>query len=105
VSWIHADDVVDGLLALAAATGVEGRTIDLGTGVLTTVREVAERICRLCGAPPPAIGALDDRPLETVRRADPEATHRALGWRPRLGLDEGLARTVAAARERREPAR
>jgi nucleoside-diphosphate-sugar epimerase len=99
VDWIYVDDVVEGLVALGEAPGVEGGTYDLGTGELTTVAEVARRICALCGAPPPELGALPDRPLETVRRADPEATARACGWRARIGLDEGLARTVAALRD------
>jgi len=100
IDWIYVDDVVEGLVALAITPGLEGSTIDLGTGKLTTVREVAERICALCGAPPPEIGALPDRPLETFRRADPEATARACGWRAHVPLQEGLTRTIAALRGR-----
>ena len=36
----------------------------------------------------------EDRALERVRVADPTAAEAAIGWRPRTGLDEGLARTV-----------
>jgi nucleoside-diphosphate-sugar epimerase len=100
VDWIYVDDVVRGLVALGEAPGVEGETLDLGSGVLVTVREVVERICRAAGGPPPAIGALADRPLEAVRTADVERAAARLGFRAELGLDEGLARTIAAMRAR-----
>jgi nucleoside-diphosphate-sugar epimerase len=98
VDWIYVDDVVAGLVALGEKPGLEGETVDLGSGELVTVREVVERICRQAGGPPPAVGALADRPLEAVRRADVARTATRLGWRPEVGLDEGLARTIAAMR-------
>ena len=95
VDWIYAEDVAGGLLALARAAGVEGGTFDLGSGELVTVRAVVERICRATGVEGPEVGALPDRPLETVRRARPAATLERAGWRPEVDLDEGLARTIA----------
>ena len=44
----------------------------------------------------PAFGAVGDRPLEHELRADPEPARAALGWRPTVGLAQGIARTVAA---------
>jgi nucleoside-diphosphate-sugar epimerase len=44
----------------------------------------------------PRFGAVGDRPLERELRADPEPARAALGWQPRVGLAEGIARTVAA---------
>lgn len=98
VDWIHVDDVAQGLLALAAAAGIEGETLDLGSGELVSVREVVERICRATGAPEPELGALPDRPLEQVRRADVERTAARCGFRPRISLDEGLRRTIEWSR-------
>jgi nucleoside-diphosphate-sugar epimerase len=101
VDWIHVTDVAEGLLALAGAAKIEGRRCDLGSGQLVTVREVAERICLMVGGPPPEIGVLPDRPLERVRRADIEATTAQTGFRPRIPLAEGLARTIAWYRAER----
>ena len=42
--WVYIDDTIDGILAASVAQDVEGKTIDLGTGVLTSVREVIERV-------------------------------------------------------------
>jgi nucleoside-diphosphate-sugar epimerase len=102
VDWIFVEDVVEGLLALGQAEGIEGETLDLGTGRLTTVREVVERICRQLGVPGPEVGALPDRLHEVVRRAEPESTRARTGWSPRTGLDDGLARTIEAYRADRD---
>lgn len=98
VDWIYLDDAVEGLLALATAPGIEGERLDLGSGELVTVREVAERLAAIAaeagvGAAGLGLGELPDRPLETVRRADAERTRARTGWRPAVPLDQGLRRT------------
>lgn len=95
VDWIFVDDVVEGLLALALSSVADGRHVDLGSGELVTTGEVATRICRLAGGrTAPRLGARADRPMEQVRRADPAAAASQTGWRARVGLDDGLARTL-----------
>lgn len=98
VDWIYIDDVISGLLALAEVPGIEGETLDLGSGELVTVRQVVEKICHALEAPPPEIGALADRPLEAVHRANIAKSSRRLGWRPRISLEEGLHRTIVGLR-------
>lgn len=98
VDWIFVDDVVAGLLAMAEVAGIEGETFDLGSGELVTVRQIVEKICHALAAPPPAIGALADRPLEAVRRANIAKSLGRLGWRPLIGLEEGLHRTIVGLR-------
>lgn len=95
VDWVEVDDVVEGLLRLGAAPGIEGRRIDLGSGELHTVREVVERLYSiLAPEASPSFGGIADRPLEQIRRADVEATQALLGWRPSTSLDEGLRRAA-----------
>ena len=98
VDWVYVDDVVDAFVAAAAAPGIDGATIDVGTGELHSVRHVVETLVRLTGGPPPELGALPDRPLEVVRAADAERAAQLLGWRAQVPLDDGLARTVAWVR-------
>ena len=98
VDWIYIDDVVAGLLAAAEVAGIEGETFDLGSGELVTVRQIVEKICHALAAPPPEIGALSDRPLEAVRRANIAKSSGRLGWRPTVGLEEGLHRTIVGLR-------
>ena len=95
VDWVYVEDVARGFLATAAAPGLDGQTLDLGTGVATPVRAVAEMIARIVGRPGRlVVGAVPDRPMEQERVADVERTFSLTGWRPTVSLEEGLRRTV-----------
>lgn len=97
VDWIFVEDLLDGLLRLAVAPGIAGETIDLGSGVLHTVREVAEELGRMVNPMVPLnFGAQADRAQEHHHvPADVERTARAIGWRARTSLPAGLEQTVA----------
>ena len=95
VDWVYVHDVVEGLLRLAFAEGMEGRRVDLGTGELVTIRTVVEKLFELVSpGAEPAFGGLPDRPLEQVRAARVEETEELLGWHPATPLADGLAATV-----------
>lgn len=101
IDWVYVDDAVEGLVALMAAPGIEGETLDLGSGRLTSIADVVRRLADLVGASgAPRFGARADRPLEGEPSADVESTARRCGWRPRVPLEEGLRQTVDWYRER-----
>ncbi len=94
VDWVYVDDVVEGLIQLALAGPYDGSYVDIGSGELVTTGEIAERICRLAGTGvAPKLGALPDRAMEQVRKADVAATQNLLDWRPTTGIDDGLRQT------------
>jgi nucleoside-diphosphate-sugar epimerase len=94
--FIYVEDVVEGMLAAAKAPGIEGQSLDLGTGQAHTVRQVVERVWAMTGAQGHILpGALPYRPGEVMRlTADAERTAHLTGWRARVGLEEGLRRTI-----------
>jgi UDP-glucose 4-epimerase len=96
--FVYVDDVVDGFLKTASASGVEGKCLDLGTGQATAVRQVVEHIFRTCaGRGKPQIGALHYRPgIVWELIADAERTRKLTGWQATTGLDEGLRLTINA---------
>jgi UDP-glucose 4-epimerase len=102
IDCVYAEDVARAFVEAAAAPGVEGRTIDIGSGVLTSVRDIVQLIVEAVGptAGRPVFGTLPVRPLEQEVRVDVEETARALGWRATTRLDEGLRHTVAWFRDR-----
>jgi UDP-glucose 4-epimerase len=101
VDWIYIDDLVEGLIALAEAKGVEGSVVDLGSGILTSVRDVAKELARLAGAGiEPEMGALPDRPLEPQRTARVNETYSRIGWKARTPLEKGLTQTIDWYREK-----
>ena len=96
--FVHADDAVAALLALAAA-GEPGEAYNVGTGVPRTVREVIDAVLRAAGSDlePEVLG--DAPPGEGGRRAVAiDKIRAATGWAPEVGLEEGLRRTLAALR-------
>jgi nucleoside-diphosphate-sugar epimerase len=96
VDWIHVDDVTQALLLCAALPGLDGRTIDIGSGALTTVGDLARLLAGLMGTDGLIRIAPADRHGERVRHADLAATEALLGWRPRISLGDGLLDTIAA---------
>ncbi|WP_375779203.1 NAD-dependent epimerase/dehydratase family protein [Bradyrhizobium sp. ma5] len=101
IDWIYVDDVVDGLVLCAHASGTEGRAIGLGWGEVCTVREIVQQLTELIpGAPEPLFGTVPDRPLERALRADLAPSSKLIGWNPSTTLQAGLRRTVDWYRSR-----
>lgn len=98
VDWVYVDDVVDAFLAAVTPPGADhaiGKSIDIGSGTAVSIREVTELLAEFAGSPlRPRYGAIPDRPLDFARIADLTLATELLGWRPAIGLEEGLRRTV-----------
>jgi UDP-glucose 4-epimerase len=94
--FTYVDDIVAGMLVAAESPGVEGHSLDLGTGQTHTVRQVVERIWAVTEARGRIlVGALPYRPGEVMHLvAEAGRTARLTGWRARVGLEEGLRRTI-----------
>jgi UDP-glucose 4-epimerase len=101
VDWIHVEDVAEGLIAMAGTPGICGKTLDIGSGTLVSVREIVNRLCALVPAEDgPQFGALGDRPMEQVRVANVRETYARLGWRSKIDLNRGLQLTLDWYRDR-----
>ncbi len=95
VDWIYVDDVVDGLIRCAQTPGIDGRTVDLGSGEMHSIREIVEQLSDLVPSPVgPQFGALADRPLERSRKANIAGSYELVGWQPATALEAGLVSTI-----------
>jgi len=95
VDWIYVDDVVNGLIATAEAPDIEGHTVDLGSGILVSIRRVIETLCDITGSDvQPLFGSIPDRPMEQVLIANVETTCSKIGCKPEISLEQGLTNTV-----------
>ena len=100
VDWVYVQDVVDGLIAAAQAPNLEGHTIDLGSGVLLSIRTIVQQLADQIDSQAELMwGALPDRPMEQTRGANISRTYDATGWAPKTSLAMGLDHTVEWYRE------
>ena len=91
-SFIHVDDVVEGLL-LMMDRGLGVGSIQLGTDYCTTIRELATTIVKISGKEIDIEYDLTKPEGDRGRCANCRKAERVLGWKPKASLEEGLRRT------------
>jgi len=96
--YIYIDDAIDALVTMGASDAPAGRVYNVGSGVGIRMVDMAQRIIAAAGggrrecAPWPVVAGQ----IETGDFvADISRISADLGWQPRVGIDEGLRRTVA----------
>jgi UDP-glucuronate decarboxylase len=97
-SFAYVDDLVGGLLRLMETEAVEG-PVNLGNPEEVSVRELARLVLELTGS---RSRIREERlPGDDPRRRRPDISKatRILDWSPRIGLRDGLTRTVEYFRE------
>ena len=94
-AFCFVDDMIEGFVRLMATGDDITGPVNLGNPHEITMRELAERIVALTGAPPRFITAPlpQDDPLQ--RCPDIAYARSLLKWEPRVSLEQGLARTIA----------
>lgn len=101
--FMHVDDLADACVFLMKSYSAENH-INVGTGVDLTIRELSELIFRVVGY----VGELKfdlSKPNGTPRKLlDVEKLH-GMGWRHKIGLEEGIRRTYAWFLEHKSEAR
>jgi GDP-L-fucose synthase len=96
--FLFVDDCADGLL-LAAARYDGGDPVNLGTGVETSIRELAELIAELTGFEGELTWDTSMPNGQPRRQLDASRAEQLFGFRARTPLRDGLARTIAWYRD------
>lgn len=96
--FIHVSDAVEAYLAMAASLDrpeLRGRAWNAGAGEPVAVIELVRRLISASGADVEPEVQGEGVPAGEIDRQwlDSTAIREELGWQPRVGLDEGLART------------
>jgi UDP-glucuronate decarboxylase len=105
-SFCYADDLVDGLIRLSRYEGAQPGPVNLGNPIELTVSDLADRVIALTGTEADLV--YRPLPIDDPRRRRPDISRakQLLGWQPKVGLQQGLERTIAwFARELDRPER
>jgi GDP-L-fucose synthase len=92
--FLFVDDCVEGL-ALAAKRYDGAEPVNLGTGVETSIRELAETIADVTGFEGEIVWDTSMPNGQPRRRLDASRAEELFGFRARTSLREGIERTVA----------
>lgn len=95
--FTYVDDAVEAFLLAATSEDANGQIFNLGGREVVTLRELGDRVVHLNGG-----GSYEIRefPADNKRidigdyYSDWSSVHSTLGWSPRVGLDDGLSRTL-----------
>ena len=96
--FTYLDDTVEGFLLAGQAGLWDGETYNLGSGQEFSIGAIAELIFRITGKQPEIqveAGRLRPEKSEVLRLiSDNRKAKETLGWQPKIGMEEGLRRTI-----------
>jgi len=87
--FVYIDDVVEALFASIESPAAQSRYVDIGSGIPTTIHELAQQLATICDAPDPVVVAKFRDGDVRAARCDIEPATKELNWRPKWSLQEG----------------
>lgn len=95
--FVHVDDIARAFALAAGRTSPSFEVFNVGSGTSRSLGELAETAARLAGGNVEIAytGACREHEVPDAR-ADADKAARVLGWRARIGFDEGLAALLQA---------
>jgi nucleoside-diphosphate-sugar epimerase len=93
-SFCYVDDLVEGLVSMAASDASFIGPVNLGSPAERTVLETASIIKEMTGSPSTTV--YEPLPPDDPKQRRPDITlaESALGWTPRISFEEGAERTI-----------
>ena len=93
-SFCYVTDMVSGLMAAMFTEKTAGQIINLGNPEEHTVKEMAERIIKMTCSVSKIV--YKELPQDDPRRRKPDISRarEMLKWEPKVGLEEGLEKTI-----------
>ncbi|MEA1978410.1 MAG: NAD-dependent epimerase/dehydratase family protein, partial [Chloroflexota bacterium] len=100
--FVYVRDIVEAMLLAADGDTIDGRVFNIAGGKSVPINELVEILQRFFPETPDPVFAPSRQGDLRFSEADISLAERALGYRPRIDLQEGLEITVEWFRSRRE---
>jgi UDP-glucuronate decarboxylase len=94
-SFCYVDDLIDGMIRMMATPDAVTGPINIGNPVEFTILQLASLVVETTGSRSKIVHRPKPQDDPRQRRPDISKAHEALGWAPRIPLEEGLKRTIA----------
>lgn len=94
-SFCYVDDLIDGIIKAMETEGTKGEIFNLGNPHEFTILDLAEVVKRVTGSSSEIV-IQEELPEDDPKRRKPdiEKARKALGWEPKIQLEEGLKKLV-----------
>ena len=101
-SFCYVDDLIDGIVRLMETDDAVTGPLNLGNPTEFTMRQLAQKVIELTGSPSQLV--TEPLPEDDPRQRQPDisAARNALGWEPKIDLEDGLRLTIDYFRGRVE---
>ena len=94
-SFCYVDDLIEGFIRLMATPRSVTGPVNLGNPREFTIRELAEKVIAITGSNSKLVFHPLPQDDPQQRRPDISLARSALGWEPKVALEEGLRHTIA----------
>jgi UDP-glucose 4-epimerase len=92
--YVYVDDVVSAMVAASTAPNINGLVINIGSGIGTSVRDLAKRVLDVTGGKPEVLYNSRTSGGVSCLTADLTLAQEKLSYRPSIKLDDGLRLTL-----------
>ncbi len=93
--FVYLTDIVEAMVSAATAPTVDKSVINVGSGVETSIRKLAQEVLEAVGSSAEWLYKEDQDIGSSRMCADISQAKKKLGYKPRVSLQEGLERMVA----------
>jgi UDP-glucose 4-epimerase len=92
--FVYVDDVVEAMVAAATAPSIDRLTINIGSGVETSLKTLAQQVLEISNSSSEWILREDQDPGPSRMAADIRLARSKLGYKPHISLQDGLRRML-----------
>ncbi len=92
--YVYIDDVVNAMASAATASGVDQKTINVGSGVETSTRDLVRQVVEVTGGSPEVVYNPRNEGGPRRMRADLTLARKLLSYQPLTPLSVGLRNTL-----------